>query len=138
MLLKSEWTERKFREKIRYPYGPHGGKVPQGYEDNAVVMAREAGLEFAPEPEPLADRLVLNGLGEPSVPLCCSGEVRGLTKAEARAARDRYNAYPVLRAALAELTRQARGLRRGVEFPPFAEAIEVAEVILARALKDES
>lgn len=119
-----------------------------------TAMAREAtqqaiaevGLEFAPEAPALPERLEMDGMwivvpGKPAN-LVAAAEAgllglvgQDLSRAILAEAVRRCNTYPPLRAALAELARQARGLTEchRPAFPPFAEAIEAAEASLAQA-----
>lgn len=137
-------TESQFRERFRELNNDM-------YADYAAAAAaREAGLEFAPEPGRLPDRLEISG-NEDYVMCRRKGDgellflaiisqsgrwddtfaVAPFVRATWIEAVRRYNAWPALAAAIAELARQARAIA-GLSL---AGAIEAAEAALAEGQK---
>lgn len=99
--MQSKMTEREARERL----SEAAGFAPKGeYAERVLAWAREAGLEFAPEPVKLPERLVYRAE-------VMNNHMGGVTpeggffgnpaqrEATDRLAVDRYNAYPGLRAA---------------------------------------
>lgn len=111
--MQSKMTEREFRERIA------ASDREAAYLDNAVRVAREAGLEFAPEPVKLPERLRVtpNGAylayGDGDRPFLAIIDEFGswdrafadqtIIQATMTEAVARYNAHPGLRAAAEQL-----------------------------------
>jgi hypothetical protein len=112
-MMQSKMTEKEFVEKVTYPYGRGAIGVSPEVVQHVVVCAREAGLEFAPEPVPVPESLIYVG-GE-LVPgsldaaagtgsIGCWAFPPEIHRAAAlRLAATRYRAYPGLRAAAQDL-----------------------------------
>lgn len=136
-------TEKEFLEILRYPYGKTAPPMSADFVAHAVVAVKEAGLEFAPEPVKLPERLSIDHRGyiqredaEPFQPW----ENEEQREAGHRAARDCYNAYPGLRARAEEAVAATQKL---LEMPIFTRhaigtldaATEALEAELAKGPK---
>jgi hypothetical protein len=106
--MQSKMTEKEFLRRVREPYETRRLPVPPDPGTIALEVAREAGLEFAPEPSPLPSELLAgdgnyvtwrHGAGfwtawsaaeRVAAHLCDPKEI-------SLAAVARYNAYPRLR-----------------------------------------
>lgn len=124
--MNSKMTEKEFRARMSFF---SLNRESTTLEDDAVAVAREAGLEFAPEPVKLPERLEINSSGgrsraqvvgpgkawcfeliEVSPDLAAAqGGMQEQRKAVFFAAVDRYNAYPGLYAAAEGLLDDYRG-----------------------------
>lgn len=101
-------------------------------------IAKEAGLEFAPEPVELPERVVLATTGLSAIVDAPGGgyvahfPASELGKAYARTSTDRYNAYPGLRRALERLVASAWGDN---SIGQYSRALAEAEAELAKGPK---
>lgn len=123
--MNSKMTEKEFRERIRF-------RVERNLDgvEVAVQAAREAGLEFAPEPVKLPEILLwqhgnwwVQVDGKPSKFLGDLSE----RDATLRTAADRYNAYPGLQRkaqALVDAVRDSLAPARQVYVEEEAAALE--------------
>lgn len=143
--MKSQMTEKEFRKVL---LDKAGINVVSEYSDAAVAAARQAGMEFAPEPPAPASEIALspgdkylmdenqNFWAQLDTPPWTSVD-NGQRLTNAREAVWRYKAYPALRAAAAELARQIKAqFAPGVPpFPPLRAALDALEAALAEGPK---
>lgn len=90
--MNSKMTEKEFREKI----AARLKDFASSNEDDAVEVAREAGLKFAPEPVKLPKTLELDPRGflQPFGTGLYGWDTEEVRAAAYAVARDRYNNYP--------------------------------------------
>lgn len=129
-------TEKDFRESFRRRMR---SSFTQSAEDIAVEAAREAGLEFAPALPALPERLEMDGWHAGAVGYFAfaannQGQAPFDTVAVTTEAVRRYNTYPPLRAALAELAEAVAGKWQiGALGHKLTGALKAAEAALAEA-----